>query len=168
MSKIISKLLSVQFPTVDSESLMEIINATPNPELATEILCGLYEQPIIPVMTRKHDRHNGEVLTLTKYDKWNDRVHYSYMRAKTKSIRIADDADKSLITLENYKEFEVSSGYRYHDLPLGEKMVLTNDYTTLSSWLSYDSVTMEDLEHKEALNDDQSYTSLNAFESEHC
>jgi hypothetical protein len=158
MSKIISKLLSVQFPTVDSESLMEIINATSNPELATEILCGLYEQPIIPVMTRKHNRHNNAVLTLTKYDKWNDKVHYSYMREKTKSIRIADDTDKSLITLENYKEFEVSSSYRYHDIPLGEK-VLTDDYATVSNWLSYDSVTMEDLENE---------AKQNAFESEHC
>ena len=158
MSKIISKLLSVQFPTVDSASLMEIINATPNPELATEILCGLYEQPIIPAMTRKDSRHNGEVLTLTKYDKWNDRVHYSYMREKTKSVRISDDADKSLITLENYKEFEVSSGYRYHDIPLGEK-VLSNDYTSLDNWLSFDSVTMEDLENE---------AKQNAFESEHC
>jgi len=158
MSKIISKLLSVQFPTVDLASLMEIINATPNPELATEILCGLYEQPVIPVMVRKDNRHNGEVLTLTKYDKWEDRVHYSYMREKTKSVRISDDADKSLITLENYTEFEVSSGYRWFDIPLGEK-VLTNDYTNLSSWLSYDSVTMEDLENE---------AKQNAFESEHC
>ena len=158
MSKIISKLLSVQFPTVDLASLMEIINATPNPELATEILCGLYEQPVIPAMTRTHNRHNGEVLTLTKYDKWQDKVHYSYMREKTKSVRIANDTDTSLITLENYTEFEVSSGYRYHDIPLGEK-VLTNDYTTLSSWLSYEPVTMEDLENE---------AKQNAFESEHC
>lgn len=38
MNKIMQKLLEVTYPAINTESLLEIVGATPNPEIATEIL----------------------------------------------------------------------------------------------------------------------------------
>ena len=38
MNKIMQKLLELTYPTLNVEGLMEIVNATPNPEIATEML----------------------------------------------------------------------------------------------------------------------------------
>ena len=120
MKKIISKLLSVQFPTVDLKSLTEIISATPNPELATEILCGLYEEPKLPSQVIGTSSYKNAVLTLLDYDKWSDKVKFSYIKEKTITVRISKNTDTSLITLENYKEFEVKDWNSYYHLPTGQ------------------------------------------------
>lgn len=160
MNKIISKLLSVQFPAVDLESLMEIVNATRNPELATEILCGLYEEPIFPEMVILERRHNDAILKMTSYDKWNDKVHYSYQREKTISARVAESTDASIVTKDNYKDYLVSNSpeYKYISVKTGE-METATDYVNSSAWLSSKIVTIEDLKNE---------LDLNAFESEHC
>lgn len=136
MNKIISKLLSVQFPTVDSKSLMEIISATPNPELATEILCGLYEEPNLPSQVIGSSSYKNAVLTLLDYDKWSNKVKFSYTKEKMLGVKISKTTDTSLITLENYKEFEVKDWDKWYYLPTGEYEV-QEDYTYLETWLNY-------------------------------
>ena len=120
MNKIISKLLSVQFPTVDLKSLTEIISATPNPELATEILCGLYEEPKLPSQVIGTSSYKNAVLTLLDYNKWSDKINFSYIKEKTIPIKISKTTDTSLITLENYKEFKADSFDSWYYLPTGE------------------------------------------------
>lgn len=152
MNKIISKLLSVQFPTVDLKSLMEIINATPNPELATEILCGLYEKPELPYKVIGSSSYKNAVLTRVKYDKWSNKVKFSYTKEKMIGVKISKDTDTSLITLENYKEFEAGTKDwdKWYYLPTGE-YEFQEDHTYLETWLNYEAVepTYEDFLNEE-------------------
>lgn len=150
MNKIISKLLSVQFPTVDLKSLMEIINATPNPELATEILCGLYEEPELPYKVIGSKSYKNATLTRVKYDKWSNKVKFSYTKEKMLGVKISKTTDTSLITLENYKEFEAEDWDKWYYLPTGE-YEFEEDYTYVETWLNYEIVepTYEDFLNEE-------------------
>jgi hypothetical protein len=58
-----------------------------------------------------------------------------------KGLYVAKDCDTSLITLDNYKEFEVpySKGdYKYFNLPTGE-IQTKKDSCGIDQWLSYES-----------------------------
>ena len=57
-------------------SIMEVINATPNPRVAAEILLGMYEEPTIP---KQVITEGGTILTLVNYNKFTDKVEYSYI-----------------------------------------------------------------------------------------
>ena len=139
MNKIIEKLLTVTFPTVDINGLLEVVSSTPNPELATEILCGLYVEPVLPKVVQETSGDKRE-LTFTCYDKWEDRVHYSYIKEKTIHGYFPKGTVKEEITLENFKEREVSykSGMDQVSLYLktGETIVDTS-YCSSSNWLKY-------------------------------
>jgi hypothetical protein len=101
MNKIIAKLLEVSYPGIDTTVLMEIVGVTPNPELAAEMLCGLYEE-----QTVKHQKVKGSssegILTFLRYDKWTDRVHYSYQREETKNAYFPKSVSQEELTLENF------------------------------------------------------------------
>ncbi len=78
MNKIMQKLLEVTYPTINIESLVEIVNATPNPEIATEMLCGLYVEPTINPQPKKGFRPNETNFTVLGYNKFNQEITYSY------------------------------------------------------------------------------------------
>jgi len=146
MNKIIEKLLTVTFPTVEINSLLEIVSATPNPELATEILCGLYVAPVLPEKVKENSGETPKVMTLKSYDKWRDRVDYTYIREKTIDGYFPKGTDRSTITLENIKELRQDwrSGQDMMNIVLktGET-VLDNSYCSLSTWLNYSVVKEE-------------------------
>lgn len=106
MFKIIEVALIGKFGADAVVSLMEVIGATPNPEMATEILLGIYEKPTFcnnVLDSRKRER------TLLSVDEWTRTIYYSYEEEITKSFYIHKDTDTSLITDENYKEFVIDS-----------------------------------------------------------
>jgi hypothetical protein len=146
MNKIIEKLLTVTFPTVEIANLLEIVSATPNPELATEILCGLYVEPILPEKVKENSGGNPKTMTFKSYDKWTNRVDYSYIREKTIDGYFPKGTDRSTITLENIKELrqEYRSGQDMMNIVLktGET-VLDSSYCSLSTWLNYSVVKEE-------------------------
>ena len=61
MNKIIKLALGLSYPQDKLVALEEIIAATPNPTMATEILLGVYEKPQLP---RKVKDKNGVVKIL--------------------------------------------------------------------------------------------------------
>ena len=75
LNKIIAKALSTAQPT--TEALLQIINATQNPTVATEILLGIYEAPAISPTTliSREDETNHKFVS---YDPFADQVTYSY------------------------------------------------------------------------------------------
>jgi uncharacterized protein YhbP (UPF0306 family) len=77
------------------------------------------------------------VLTLERYDKWEDRVSYAYDDFKTVGIMIKKGTE-DLITAENYKDYEVSDGddTKWFEVRLSEVKRYTNS-CSLSSWLQY-------------------------------
>ena len=135
MEKIIKKLLTVTFPSSDIASLMEVIYATPNPQIATEILCGMYEEQFVAQQSKKDD----VVRTLVSYNKWNNRVDYSYSREKTRDGYFFKDV-KDTVTLENFDSLKQSwtSGKDLVSLslPTGEYEERTS-YCSLEEWQKY-------------------------------
>jgi hypothetical protein len=135
MNKIIEVALKGRFGTDDLTNLMEVITATPNPEMATEILLGVYVRPEIPnvVVTDQ-----GLEKTVVSVDYWTNYVTYSYKEEVRKQFYIDKDTDTSLITLDNYKDYEK----RYDDdnirsfyLPTGE-IKQRQSSCSFSDWLS--------------------------------
>jgi hypothetical protein len=134
MQKVIKALLEAKFPTISADSLLEIIEATPRHDVAVEILCGLYEEPVPSQYSDMHEKHGK--CTFIAYDKWQDRVHYSYMKKKVKSMYVHKDCDTSLITMDNYKDYsmEWSQGEsKHYDLPTGEEAE-SKDWASLENW----------------------------------
>lgn len=128
------KLLEVTYPAINTESLLEIVGATPNPEIATEMLCGLYVEPTIIHKMVVSEREG--VLTFMSFDKWNNRVNYSYLQKDTKSTYFPKGTKVSDVTMENYDSLKVSSSHEeavYLNIPTGTVSKRTS-YTSLEGW----------------------------------
>ena len=128
------KLLEVTYPAINTESLLEIVGATPNPEIATEILCGLYVEPTIVHKMVVSEREG--VLTFMSFDKWNNRVNYSYLQKDTKSTYFPKGTKVSDVTMENFDSLKVSSSSVdavYLNIPTGTVSKRTS-YTSLEGW----------------------------------
>jgi hypothetical protein len=134
MEKIIKALLEAKYPTVDVASLLEIVNATPNASLATEIICGLYEPPIVSF----NSVMNNAECQYVRYDKWEDRVHYKYMKNKMISMYVTKGFDTSVITVDNYKEHQVAWSSRDTEsfYLTTDEMVEESSSTHLENWQS--------------------------------
>jgi len=104
MQTILTVALGTIFPKENIDSIMEVIGATPNPDVATQILLGIYQAP---GMQTQADI-GGVKCHFIRYDKWTDAVTYWYMQQETKHIYISKDTDKTQITEENYETFKVS------------------------------------------------------------
>ena len=128
------KLLEVTYPAINTESLLEIVGATPNPEIATEILCGLYVEPAIEHKMVMSEREG--ILTFTSFDKWNNRVNYSYLQKDTKTSYFPKGTKVSDVTMENFDSLKVSSSSVdavYLNIPTGTVSTRTS-YTSLEGW----------------------------------
>ncbi len=114
MNNVEKKLIELTFPTVNVDSLMEIIVATPNATVATEILCGIYVEP---VFVKDKISSSGVARTFVLYDKWLDQIQYSYLDEVPVYCYFPETVDKNTITRDNYKSLEcdynVSKAYRY-------------------------------------------------------
>ena len=86
MNKIIKALLQAKFPTLNVEDLLEVINATANPTIATEVLCGLYESPKVEGFGKDTNSEVNRVFL--SYDKYNNKVMYSYNKRKHKVVDV--------------------------------------------------------------------------------
>ncbi|RTL04355.1 hypothetical protein EKK58_10635 [Candidatus Dependentiae bacterium] len=74
MENIARAALALKFPNVDVSNLMEVINATPNPQMAVEILLDCYKPQRIPYQVKTH---KGETRTKVGVDYWNSIVKYT-------------------------------------------------------------------------------------------
>lgn len=95
--------LGTIFPKEQINTILEIVNATQNPQVAVELLLGIYEQPYIAKYVEHPDKGT---LSLIEYDKFRDKVYYTYIRKKKVGIYVDKTADESLINADNYKEYE--------------------------------------------------------------
>jgi hypothetical protein len=132
MNKIIEVALTGKFGAEAVSSLMEVIVATPNPEMATEILLGVYQEPIVPEMANANK-------TLVSTNHWTRTVTYFMEVEVTKHIYIHKEADRSLINIDNYEEFVLP--YSHNDsvgysLPTGEMKTVEKE-TDLTTWLEW-------------------------------
>jgi len=102
MNKIMQVALNATFKPEQVNALMEVIGATPNPEMAIELLLGIYEEPVLlDVINDK-----GIIKTLTSVNHWENNVRYSYNEEKIIRLYVLSDQDVAEVNLENYKQFE--------------------------------------------------------------
>jgi hypothetical protein len=134
MNKIIEVALTGKFGAEAVTNLMEVILATPNPEMATEILLGVYEKPEIPNTIFE----NNVKKTVVSVDYWQNIVSYSYEEEVRKHLYVEDSLDTSVITLENWKQFDNAYGksnIKSFYLPTGE-IKTKQSHTSIGDWLS--------------------------------
>lgn len=132
--KLQHKLLSLAFPQMEVNNLLEIISATPNPNTAMEILLGMYEEPEIGEC--KDESILKKDPKFLSFNKWTNKIEYSYVEEIKKSAYFPKDIDTKTITLENYKslECEWESGKTIsHSIPTGEFRT-REDYCNLNDW----------------------------------
>lgn len=135
--KVMYYALASKFGTESVDKIMEVVGATPNPEMATEILLGIYEQPKLESMV-VYNRAKGkeQIRTLTSVDFWRDEVQYMYNSERIKYIYIHKDTDRSLITPENYEDYVLAyaddNAVGYH-LPTG-KIETNTSSCSISDW----------------------------------
>ena len=135
MKTIVEVALATKFDEKQIPNILEVIGATPNPEMATEILLGIYEQPVLKDTAVR----NNVVLYLISADYWQGRVNYEYQDEIKKSFYIHKDTDKSLITLDNYKEYAIDwnvDGAVHMELLTGEIITRINT-CDISDWKGY-------------------------------
>lgn len=137
MEKIIKVALLSKFSAEALPSIMEVINATPNPLIATEILLGTYEQPELPATSMCRNT----LRTLKSVDYWNNQVRYTYESEETKGIYIHKDTDSDLVTIDNYEEFmidrcEYPDSSVWISVPTGN-MNTSSSSTSIDEWLKY-------------------------------
>jgi hypothetical protein len=133
MNNLERKLIELTFPTVNVDSLMEIIVATPNATVATEILCGVYQEP--EFVQNKLSPNGVVARTFISYDKWNEQVEYMYLQEEIKYEYFPKSVDKETITVENYKS--LTCGYNDDSYRHGVKtgvMETRTDWCSVGDW----------------------------------
>jgi hypothetical protein len=139
MNKIIEVALTGRFGAEEVTNLMEVIGATPNPEMATEILLGIYVRPELPQAVVNAQ---GLEKTAVHIDYWNNTITYSYKEEVRKHFYISKDTDTSLITLDNYKDYE----RRYDDDDIKSFYLSTGEIKqresscSFADWLSQEAL----------------------------
>ena len=139
MYKIIEVALTGKFGAEAVANLMEVIGATPNHEMATEILLGVYVKPEIPNIVVNAQ---GMEKTAVNVDYWQGRVAYSYQEEVTKHLYVDEDTDTSVITLDNYNEYERDYGcsnIKSFRLPTGEIKTRESN-CSFADWLSQEAL----------------------------
>jgi len=140
MTTIQKALVQNMYPHMDITLLAEIIDATPNPEVATEILCGLYETPTVPEKVFSDDK--SKLYTMTFYNKWTDNVSYEYYSPKTQGCYFPVDVKKEDITEKNYLSLRITDdkekAYHYY-VPLLSQMEKNTSTVELSRWMKLHS-----------------------------
>jgi hypothetical protein len=136
MNKIIEVALAGKFTPDAVPSIMDVIIATPNPEMATEILLGIYEKPALAENVIVKD----VVYKLDSVDYWNNEVRYTYLEEGTKSFYVQSECNTDEITMENYETHVVKyyDGCKYFTLKTGE-MVVRRNSCSIGEWLNWES-----------------------------
>jgi hypothetical protein len=134
MNTIETIALKTKFAEESINSLMEVVNHTPKPSMALEILLGIYEEPIL---SPKGVDGDGVVLTMISVDHWTDQVKYQYEKEETKTFYIDKDTDNSLVNIDNIEEYKVPWGDNSKNVTLKTgKIVTSSSYCSVDSWLT--------------------------------
>jgi hypothetical protein len=138
MNKIIEVALTGKFGAEAVTNLMEVIGATCNPEMATEILLGVYERPEIPHTIISSKSGASVKKTAVSIDYWNTTVKCTYEEAVTKHLYVDQGLDTSILTIDNYMEYEKEysdPNRKSFRIPTGE-MRSIQDSCSFDEWLS--------------------------------
>lgn len=134
MDKIITVALKAQFPGINIDAVLDVINATSNPVIATETLLGIYEEPIIANQSMVE---RNAVCTFTFFDKYRQRVSYKYSctRTRTNYFLTQEELDACTEYNENLPTYN-PNGDKYPFSKSFEVIKEETSYTDLNHWQS--------------------------------
>lgn len=78
MNKIIRIALENKFTGINFDALLEVINATGNPLVATEMLLNVYEKPVFEIECKTPFYTTQSNTQFKSFDKFKDIVTYSF------------------------------------------------------------------------------------------
>ena len=81
---------------LNSRVLFEIINNTPSPKVAMQLIDGTYRRPKMP----KEAMIEGQTMTMYHYDKWTDMVTYQCPDNTTNTISFTNWMEASKTEVE--------------------------------------------------------------------
>lgn len=131
MDKIIAVALKVQFPGINIDAVMDVINATPNPVVATETLLGIYEKPEIAYQSTVE---RNKVCTFTSFDKYKEQVKYKCTRTRTRTNYFATQEEMEACTEYNPNLPTYSGNDKYPFSKSFEVQEEDTSYTSLQDW----------------------------------
>jgi len=131
-SKVFKAALECKYHGMSVDNLLRVIYATPNPEVAMELMLGIHEEPVINQVVVDS---NNRKLTFISFNAFEGQVTYSYQQNKSVHIYVSKDVNVAEITSENYQEYKKSWGDNTtgHNVTLPE-METVHSTMTLSAW----------------------------------
>lgn len=146
-SKILLFALAAKFPTIDVDALLEVVEATPNPIVATEKLLGVYEHPIIPPLVKRKTKSGEVYMQMYDYDSFENRVKFEYEDEDTEYLSYPKSLEEELLgknyhyakkVVEAYNsDGKESTSSRY--FPMGVTKIRKDTYS-LADWLKLEEV----------------------------
>ena len=106
MNKITKLALGLSYPQDKISALLEIINATPNPVMATEILLGVHEKV---KLASKVKASNGNIRVLKEANEWTDTVSYGYLKPKRIGSYYPKGTDAKTLNDNNWEKLKAKS-----------------------------------------------------------
>jgi hypothetical protein len=131
-SKVFKAALECKYHGMSVDNLLRVIYATPNPEVAMELMLGIHEEPVINQVVVDS---NNRKLTFISFNTFGREVNYSYEQNKSVHIYVSKDVNVAEITSENYQEYKKSWGDNTtgHNVIFPEMEELQSTMT-LSAW----------------------------------
>lgn len=92
MYAIYRALLLTVFAEDKVDAILEIAYATGNPKTSVEMMTDIYEEPVIPGVPNslKHFNNYKKNMTFVSYDKFKDRVDYTYNEFTTNEEKVEE------------------------------------------------------------------------------
>jgi hypothetical protein len=113
LDKIIKIALKAKYPEINVDALIAVIQATPNPVMATEIILGDHDPVILEPLRRPKASHHVGPYILTEVDEWNDKVFYKYQYHDTSVRYYKTQEERDLATPNNHGDCKYSSTDEY-------------------------------------------------------
>lgn len=127
----------------NADKIAEIISYVPNPQVATEMLLGIYTPKTVDVATsyRKHKYSSYEIMAeITGYDDLGDKVFYTQYEPLTKEVYYLtkEDRENKVYVEERPKDYYTSGTVKTPGVKIKENQeTSTSDFEeTFSKQLS--------------------------------
>jgi hypothetical protein len=151
-NNIISIALSSLYPKDTIDRLISVVHATGNPYVATEMLLGVYTEPVLD--NRALDQEDKINLTLISYDPFTDQVSYSYNRVNNKKGYCKRNSDNYYteddhVNAKGYYSSDIAKELGITSDEFNEQYVYTIYSSTVSDNLSVDTMSSFDWKEKE-------------------
>lgn len=148
MEKILT--IALQNAKPDMHNLMKVINATGNPQVAAEMLLGVYEYPVVPTQPGKVIQNQYHNPLKESYNPFTDEVTFKCYYTKTKTGWVAKSIEEptveDIVSDTYYRTdaaLELNMDVEEFESLYERKSIVTsiNDYestttTSLSRWLA--------------------------------